>query len=238
MRYGLISDIHGNLIALDTVMGEIFGAGVDRIICLGDLAVMGPQPAEVIDRIRSLRIISILGNTDAWLVPEINVPVEPPTTQAAIDLTRWTAERLSAEHLDYLRTRLTSISIESLPGMSCIHATPNSLDDITHASAPIRGGESAHLWFCGHTHIQAMWRAEQHIWVNPGSVGLPGIGPDAPVLPRNRNVNWAEFAIVDVDAGRTEVSLRRIPLDLERVLEAAETARMPHQDWWRALWAT
>jgi predicted phosphodiesterase len=239
MRIGLISDIHGNLVALDTVLVEIYRAGVDQIICLGDLAVMGPQPGDVIDRIRSRGINTILGNTDAWLVPDLEIPVEPPTSEPAVALTKWTAGHLSDDQINFLRQLPIRINIAPAPGISCIHATPDSLDDITHASAPIGGGESAHLWCCGHTHIQAMWRAEQHIWVNPGSVGLPGIGPDAPGLPRNRNVNWAEFAIVDVGAdGRTEVSLRRIPLDMESVLQAAETARMPHQDWWRALWVT
>jgi predicted phosphodiesterase len=238
MRYGLISDIHGNLVALDAVLAEIDTAGVDQVICLGDLAVMGPQPAEVIDRIRSRGVEAILGNTDAWLLPESTLPVEPPTSGPAIDLTAWTAEHLTAEQFDFLRNLPVDIAIANPTGISCVHATPNSLDDITHPSAPLGGGESSRVWFCGHTHIQAMWRTDQHRWINPGSVGLPGIGPDAPGLPRNRGVSWAEIAIVDVGRDRTDVSLRRVPLDMDRVLGAAETARMPHQDWWRSLWTT
>ena len=106
--------------------------------------------------------------------------------------------------------------------MVCFHATPDSLDDITHAGKPARVGEwSGNAWMaCGHTHIQAMWRVGDQIWLNPGSVGLPGIGPGASGLPVNRDVSWAEYAVVEVGRYGTTVTLRRIELDIEAMWSA------------------
>lgn len=69
--------------------------------------------------------------------------------------------------------------------------------------------------------------------VNPGSVGLPGIGA---IGPYNRGVRWAEYAVLDVDGDRTEVALRRAPLDLPALLAAARASDMPQYDWWASLW--
>ena len=63
MRVGLISDIHGNRLALDAVVSELEREGVDRIVCLGDVAV-GPQPAEALEGIRELGCPVVMGNWD------------------------------------------------------------------------------------------------------------------------------------------------------------------------------
>ena len=66
MRIGLIADIHGNLFALDAVLAALARIGMDELICLGDVAALGPQPREVIERLRALRCPVVMGNTDAW----------------------------------------------------------------------------------------------------------------------------------------------------------------------------
>ena len=66
MRIGLISDIHGNLIALESVLSELKREQVDSMICLGDVAALGPQPHEVIERLRKLNCPVVMGNTDDW----------------------------------------------------------------------------------------------------------------------------------------------------------------------------
>jgi len=69
MRLGLISDIHGNLLALDAVIGELNESGIDRLVCLGDLAA-GPEPRATIGRLRELDCPVVLGNWDSWLLPK------------------------------------------------------------------------------------------------------------------------------------------------------------------------
>ena len=92
MRTGLIADIHGNLTALESVLTHLEHERIDQIVCLGDVAVLGPQPGAVIARLRDLDCPCVLGNTDAWLIPDPPLAAEPATTVPVADLTRWTAE--------------------------------------------------------------------------------------------------------------------------------------------------
>src|SRR5882724_189823 len=96
MRIGLIADIHGNLLALETVLDELAREGVNELICLGDVASLGPQPAEVLARLRALGCPVVMGNTDAWLLT-------PPAGDAAEEedrsmyrLNAWCAAQLSS----------------------------------------------------------------------------------------------------------------------------------------------
>ena len=66
MRVALLADIHGNGFALDAVVDALATEAVDQIVCLGDVAIFGPQPREVLNLIRSLKCPVIMGNTDAW----------------------------------------------------------------------------------------------------------------------------------------------------------------------------
>jgi predicted phosphodiesterase len=240
VRIGLISDIHGNLLALDVVLAELDRAGVDQIVCLGDLAVLGPQPGEVIDRIRERGIATVCGNTDAWLVLDHPLTAEPADSPQTIDLTTWTAARLDHEHFEFLRSLPMTMALP-LPGGGSVlafHATPTSLDDITHAGNPAGVGEwpEPELMACGHTHVQGMWRVGDQVWLNPGSVGMPGVGPGTSGLPQNRDVAWGEFALIDVSEIRTAVTMHRLALDVEALWVAVRSTDMPHQDWWRSRW--
>ncbi|MCE9573069.1 MAG: metallophosphoesterase [Deltaproteobacteria bacterium] len=62
MRIALISDLHANLVALDAVLADIAARGADQVVCLGDVATLGPHPREVLDRLRALDGPAILGN--------------------------------------------------------------------------------------------------------------------------------------------------------------------------------
>ena len=68
MRLAIISDIHGNLVALQTVLADIETARVDQIVCLGDVAANGAQPRDVIEKMRALGCPMVRGNTDEWFL--------------------------------------------------------------------------------------------------------------------------------------------------------------------------
>ena len=71
MKLAVISDIHGNAIALDAVLADLERRPADRLICLGDSIQGGAQPAEVVARLRELACPAVMGNADAWLLSGI-----------------------------------------------------------------------------------------------------------------------------------------------------------------------
>ena len=245
MRLGLIADVHGNLVALETVLAELARDGADEIVCLGDVAALGPQPAEVIARLCDLRCPCVMGNTDAWLVPDPPLAAAAATTVPVAELSRWCASRLPAAAVAWLRGLPMTID-RPLPGggrLLCCHASPRSVDDVIDATTPpselaaMLAGGRAEILAGGHTHVQMMRRFDQSRLLNPGSVGLPGVGPGGPDLPVNDDVSWAEFAVIDAGDGRLSIDLRRVPVDLDRVLAAGRASGMPHLDWWAAKWS-
>ncbi|HXQ33390.1 MAG TPA: metallophosphoesterase, partial [Anaerolineales bacterium] len=68
MRIAVISDMHGNNLAFETVLADIKQKGTDQIVCLGDAIQGGPQPAEVVQNLRALNCPVVMGNADAWLL--------------------------------------------------------------------------------------------------------------------------------------------------------------------------
>src|SRR6185436_18635010 len=100
MRIAVISDMHGNLISLDSVLTEIRANSVDQIICLGDCVQGGPQPAEVIARLRELACPIVLGNADSFLLTGENTsiePIDPARWEKLLVVREWTLSQLSRE---------------------------------------------------------------------------------------------------------------------------------------------
>ncbi len=244
MRIALLADIHGNLVALETVLREVAQESVDRIICLGDVAALGPQPHEVIARLRSLQCPVILGNTDAWLLAGPEDKTSESATLRAI--TSWCAEQLTTEDRSYIGTfsPLLELPLDEGRTLLCYHGSPRSFDDVIASITPdalvkeMLSGFAATMMVGGHTHIQMIRRYEDSYLVNVGSIGLPGVNAGSPELPDNRHVHWAEYGVLSVESSRLSIDLRRIPLDMTAVLKAGRDSGMPHVEWWMQKWET
>lgn len=242
MRIALIADIHGNLVALEAVLQEVARESVDQIICLGDVAALGPQPHEVVHRLRQLQCPVILGNTDAWLLAPKGAKTSDSEILAAI--TSWCAAQLTPEDQRYLHTfsPLLEFPLDEGRRLCCYHGSPRSFDDVIAATTPdavvkqMLAGSAATVMVGGHTHIQMLRRYEDMYLVNVGSVGLPGVNAGSPELPSNRHVHWAEYGLLDLEAGRLSIDLRRLPLDMTAVLHAGTRSGMPHREWWMQKW--
>lgn len=244
MRIALIADIHGNLIALDTVLAEIDRAGVDDLLCLGDVAALGPEPAAVVARLRERGCPVIMGNTDDWLLDLALVDEAGPQSPHSQDVARWCAAQLNDADRAFVRGFVPTITRSLGEGamLLAFHGSPRSYLDVIAATTPVAaldamlGGVTAAVLAGGHTHIQMVRRyADAHI-VNTGSVGLPGVNAGSRELPRNRDVRWAEYAIVGMDEGRLSIELRRTPLDVPAMRARAEAVGMPHAAWWASRW--
>ncbi|MGZ3676481.1 MAG: metallophosphoesterase family protein [Ktedonobacterales bacterium] len=242
MRIAFLADIHGNLVALETVLQEVAKEPIDQMICLGDVAALGPQPREVVERLRELQCLVILGNTDAWLLATQGEKTSDSAVLRAI--TSWCAEQLTANDREYVRSFSPVLELPLDEGRSvlCYHGSPRSFDDVIAAITPdavvkeMLAGFAASVMIGGHTHIQMLRRYEDGMLVNVGSIGLPGVNAGSPELPNNRHVHWAEYGVLSIESGRLSIDLRRTPLDMTAVLNAAERSGMPHGEWWKQKW--
>jgi putative phosphoesterase len=241
MRIGVIADIHGNLVALEATLAALARERLDRLVCLGDVATLGPRPAATLARLRDLDYPVVMGNTDAWLL----APPHPDRVPPLRDLTAWTIAQLTDADRAFIRAfpPTLGIPLDGEKQLLCCHGSPRSYDEVIAATTPdaaldamLVGHDAATIVVGGHTHVQLVRRLGARQIVNVGSVGLPGTGPGTPDLPVNRGVDWAEYGILDLAGGEIGIELRRLPLDLGRVLADGKASGMPHFDWWRALW--
>jgi putative phosphoesterase len=232
MRIALISDLHGNVVNLTAVLDDIRRVGVDQIVCLGDVATLGPRPDAVLDTLRELGCPCFQGNHDAFMLePElIHTYTEAPVVVDAVD---WCRSRLSTRDLDFLRSFQSTLEIE-LDGASNLllfHGSPRShMEDLLATTPPdeldrLLDGRRATVMAGGHTHLQMLRQHRGALLVNPGSVGLPFkeyVCGSAPTL-----LDHAEYATVEARGGGVGVELRRVPVDRRALRDAVRASDNP-----------
>jgi putative phosphoesterase len=228
MRLAIISDIHGNLPALEAVLADIAAAGVQEIHHLGDLVGYNAFPDEVTARIKELGLHGVAGNYDlavAAPVPDpIGIYLNPAITDMAKDIYRWTRARVTEatrRHLLSLPERLT-LNLGRRRAL-LTHGSPRHVREylrprLTDAEvlAALAGVEEE-IIITGHTHIPLVRRVADKLLVNPGSVGFPKDGD-----PR------ASYVLVQAD-GDIRVEIRRVPYDVDRAVAALLAAGLPPQ---------
>jgi len=232
MRLALISDLHANRVALDAVLDDIERRGVDRTICLGDVATLGPEPSYVLAKLKALGCLCIEGNHEAFLkdFELIHSYTEAPIV---VDAVKWCQERLSEEELAFLHTFKSSaeIALEGEHRLLVYHGSPRShtenllADTNAEALDEALAGTEAEIYAGGHTHLQ-MLRQHRGAWVvNPGSVGLPFkefvFGKAPVILPH------AEYATITSEGSQLSVELHRLALDRQAMREANEASDNP-----------
>ena len=249
MRLAVISDIHGNLVALETALQDLEQVGeVDLIWCLGDLAMGATRPAECMAKLRQLRehygkdkFKVIGGNTDRYLVTNKRPMIPPAKDEEAFtklkvqfrqldDILHWTRERLTWDDYEFLAKILGRELNHKVDGYGTIigyHAIPG--DDEPASLKPDTPEEEARdalldrngrLAIGGHTH--AIMDRMLGSWraINPGSVGMSFT-----------NINRVEWALVTIDNGEAHVDFRMIPYDFQAVLADMEAVDYPHPAW-------
>lgn len=246
MRLALVSDIHGNLVALDAVLDDVKRRDVDEIVCLGDLAADGPRPHEVIKRIRCVAPTVIMGNADAMLIepidPELTVSSTRPNAHWTIPINRWCQEQLRMDDREYLASlpKTHSRALADDLTLFAYHGSPRSWSDNILAATPQSQldewfvGSEATINVGGHTHEPLLRRDGDRMIVNPGSVGAAF---DRRFLPGAfRIFPWAEYAVLNVSDTAISVEFHRVPIDLEALEEDARASGMPCLDSWLSIW--
>ncbi len=232
MRIALISDIHGNAVALEAVIAAIRHGGVDQIICLGDVATLGPEPDSAIEMLQELNCPCVLGNHDEFLL-DPHLIHSYTDVSVVIEAVDWCRDRLAAKHLAFLETFQPRIELQVDKQTSILfyHGSPRShMENLLATTSPgdldrMLGGYSATVMIGGHTHIQMLRQHHGMLIVNPGSVGLPFKEFETSKPPRL--LQHAEYALIDIDNGAINVSLRRIPLNKALLHRAVEHSHHP-----------
>jgi putative phosphoesterase len=235
MRVALISDLHANAVALDAVLADIARVGVDQIICLGDVATLGPRPDVVLDTLRQLGCTCILGNHDEFMLDEqlIHTYTEAPVVVDAVD---WCRDRLSSTDIEFIRTfkKTFDVALDKTAKLFLYHGTPRSNMEDLLATTPVDlldemlCGHTATVMSGGHTHIQMMRQHRGTLVVNPGSVGLPFkeyVAGRAPTL-----LDHAEYATIGADRDGVTVQLRRVAVDRAALRNAVKDSDNPLRD--------
>lgn len=187
MKIAVMSDIHGNIQALEAVLNDIKTQNCDKIFCLGDLAMAGPEPVKAVELIKNMAqnegFYLIQGNTDEFIAnytPELkekialNFPVMAEALQNDVKI-------MPEELKNFLKNLPQKMELE-IEGIKIllVHGSPRNNSENIFPDLPLKKieemlkGVNADIVFCGHTHIPCGYQTTTgQTVVNDGSVGRP-----------------------------------------------------------------
>ncbi len=225
MKYVIISDIHGNIEALNTVIPIIEGEKPDRIICLGDIVGYGASPSDCLKKIREIADIVVAGNHDFAVCGNTSIEYFNPIAKDAV---LWTRKNISQEEIDYLRNLPLTHSENNILFVHSVPSEPQSWEYISTLGDAIEEFSffTEKICFIGHSHQPAIFyedrmkrhgiyinerlelREDYRYIINVGSIGQPRDGD-----PR------AAFGILEIDKGNSIFQLKRVPYDIGKAQE-------------------
>ena len=230
MRYAILSDIHGNLEALQAVLAEARHRGVEGYICLGDIVGYGADPNECLEALLPLNPATVLGNHDAGVCGITDLDDFTPLAYQAIV---WTKHRIKPAGEEYL---FALPLVRTIGNFTIVHSNLSSPADWRYILSPREAYSSfdrltGQVCFFGHSHRPVIFRREER-WVdcilepeltltagfqyliNVGSVGQP----------RDRNPR-ASFAVYDEEKGKIEIV--RVDYPVKRAQRKILAAGLP-----------
>jgi predicted phosphodiesterase len=199
----ILSDIHGNLAALEAVLEKIEQLRCSRILSLGDVAGYHPQVQECIDLLRARNTLHLLGNHDLYLTTGTGCPRSPSVTR----LLEFQRPLISSESMEWLRSSPRSHSWEEYRFVHGGWSDP--IDEYIYTVSEERLPGDGGIYFSGHTHVQYLARFGRKTYCNPGAVGQPRDGD-----------RRAAFAV----CRQGQITLHRVEYDIDRTAEVMRRA--------------
>lgn len=230
MRYGFISDIHGNLEALTAILDDLQDRELDELVCLGDIVGYGPDPNACVELVQERARYVVLGNHDSAAIGKTTLEHFNLYARQAIE---WTREIMNSDAYSYLSSLPLKIIIDA---MTLVHATlqhPEEWNYLFNTQDAVENFKLLRTQMCyiGHSHVPVVFCKENerhwtvwdenisinpnvHYIINVGSVGQPR---DAD--PR------ACYGIYDSE--KAEFNIMRVPYEIAKVQEKMRKAGLP-----------
>lgn len=251
-KIAIISDVHANITALEAVIADIKSRGIERIFCLGDSIIKCANPDLVVDRLREVCEVMIIGNSDyAICRPEVK------------NKNFWTRNKIGEERAEYL-FNLPIFHEFYMSGhlIRLFHASPFGLDNIYNPMFSNRGtrysgteitnpedlfkntsfiGKTSDdpepdIVGYGHIHTPCLVRYKNKTLFNPGSVGISvEMMNSDPNEDSNKFSTLASYIIIEgiynsKDLGSISFNLVRVPYDINKEIEFLEKSDMPNKN--------
>ncbi|USZ67792.1 metallophosphatase family protein [Halorussus salilacus] len=218
MQLGVISDVHGNLVALEAVLDDM--PEVDALVCLGDVIGYNPWPGECVDRVREAADVVVKGNHERM----VETPERYRHHETAYAGLARADEDLTDGQFEWVRSLPKRRTVAD-DRFRVVHSHPDPEYEDAYVRPPQFPEMRPYLddydgLFLGHTHIQHEATIDGRLVLNPGSVGQP----------RDSNPA-AAYAVVDTDEATAD--LRRVEYDIDAVRERVEELGMPRETWAR-----
>lgn len=232
MRLAILSDIHGNVVALEAVLADLESRSADIVLNLGDCATGPLWPRETMELLGTLSAHSVRGNHDRWLADR--------DTHESAPIVAFTRSHLTEVHLAILRNLPPTLRPDH--DVLAVHGTPDSdteylLEELVDGRLALAtpptisrrlGAAEATLVLCGHSHHQHMVHAAGDVVVlNPGSVGEPRYAGNANPGIAEAGSPHARYAIATRRGGKWQCELHAVPYDWEPVVRRARDNGWP-----------
>ncbi|SDN30801.1 phosphoesterase, MJ0936 family [Psychrobacillus sp. OK028] len=234
MKIAIITDIHGNELALQAVLKEIDTRDVQEIWCLGDMIAMGPDTNEVLNILFARSDVRMItGNHDEAILSLISGEGHPDSYKHTREHHEWIANQLSKENVQRLQqlprivtkdingTRLFGIHYHIEAHMRDAHIREEPfytiLEPTLENSINMFGDYPADIICFGHNHPEHLFQTDNKILLNPGALGVS-------------KGNTAPYAIIDFSLDKPEVTIHHVKYDKETFLEKFEKLQVPQRE--------
>lgn len=241
MKIAVISDIHSNIYALDSVLADIETKDVDMTVCTGDLVGYGTRPNEVIETLKKNKILTIMGNYDdaignLKIVCGCDYPDPKDAEKAGLSM-HFTGQTTKVENKEYLRNLPKELIFNfDKKAIRFVHGSTRLINEYLKENSKeadeVMSELVENILVCGHTHIPYAKYYGEKLLINAGSVGKPKTGKP--------NANYVIIDIENEDEiaktpSSVEVEIIEVEYDFERIANEIEESEILPNDFARLL---
>jgi phosphoesterase, MJ0936 family len=228
MKIGVLSDIHGNGVALRSVIDDMKKENISKVIILGDVVVKGPMATEVIEALREYDILAwVKGNTDKWF-EEITEDFVPKTKreEEIMSYLKYAREHMNLDDIAFINKLPEEASVKYM-GISilCVHGTPKSIVEAIDGSVPINDIKEIikdvkeDIILCGHSHCSFIGDVNGKKIFNVGSIGNS--------LDKD---NRASYGILEFIDDNVNLINNKVAYPIEEIINQAKEKNFPNLD--------